>query len=376
MKKLVGILAILLVVAGLSYKLTGSFSSIAAWLPRPASTAPSRYITAPIERGNVVQTVSTTGSLNALVTVEVGTQLSGQVAELFADFNDYVRKAQPLAQLDRISFEAHLAEARASTSVAEATVVMQRARVERARIETLDAEAQRAVLLARVDSARAQLEAASSSFERSKALLEKGTASSSQFEQAQATRDSAAANLREAEAIAAAHEHVVEGAKVDFARSAAELEIALASVPQKKAAERSIEIDLERTTIRSPIDGVVVGRKVNEGQTVAASLEAPVLFTIAGDLQRMEIYARVDESDIGKIRVGQTAQFTVDAYPAQRFAAAVSGIRKAPEVTQNVVTYTVVLATTNPDNLLLPGMTAAINIVRSEERRVGKECRL
>ena len=247
---------------------------------------------------------------------------------------------------------------------------MQQARSERARIDTLDAEAQGAVLLARADNARAQLESASSAFERSKTLLQKGGASSSQFELAQAARELAAANLREAEAILAAHEHIVDGSKVDFIRSNADLEIAQASVPQRKAAERSIEIDLERTTIRSPIDGVVVGRKVNEGQTVAASLEAPVLFTIAGDLQRMEIYARVDESDIGKIRVGQKAQFSVDAYPTQRFAATVSGIRKAPEVTQNVVTYTVVLATTNPDNLLLPGMTATVNIVVAEAKDV------
>jgi HlyD family secretion protein len=135
-------------------------------------------------------------------------------------------------------------------------------------------------------------------------------------------------------------------------RAEAELTNARAAVPQKKAIERSAEIDLERTTIRSPIDGVVVGRNVSDGQTVAASLEAPTLFTIAGDLQQMEIHARVDEADIGSIEVGQRAEFSVDAHPGRPSRPTVTGVRKAPQVMQNVVTYTVVLATENARSLL------------------------
>jgi len=140
----------------------------------------------------------------------------------------------------------------------------------------------------------------------------------------------------------------------------------MAGVPQKQAIERAAEIDLERTTIRSPVDGIVVGRNVNEGQTVAASLEAPTLFTIAGDLRQMEIHARIDEADIGKVEVGQRSAFSVDAYPGKRFQAEVTGVRKAPQVIQNVVTYTVVLATENSDSLLLPGMTATVRITVHE----------
>jgi HlyD family secretion protein len=366
MRKLVGSVAVVLLGAGAVY---GMGSSV-GWPPWREAAAATRYMTAPVERGDVVQTVSTTGTLNAFVTVEVGTQLSGQVARLFVDFNTNVKAGQALAQLDRKSFEARLAESKASTAVAEAAVKIQRSRLERARIDLRNAEAQRAVLMARLDNARAQSEVTANTFERSTSLQKMGNTSKSQTELARAARDSAAAEMREAEEIVAAHELVVAGAAVDLERSQAELDSALETVRQREAIEHSMEIDLERTTIRSPIDGTVVGRNVSEGQTVAASLEAPVLFTIAGDLQRMDIYARVDESDIGKIRVGQAAQFSVDAYPDRRFSAMVRDIRKAPQVTQNVVTYTVVLGTTNPGALLLPGMTATVHVVTSQARDV------
>ena len=361
MRKLVGSVAVVLLGIGAIVGMTSGLG----WLSWRKADAATHYMTAPVERGDVVQTVSTIGTLNAFVTVDVGTQLSGQVADLYTDFNANVKAGQALAQLDRKSFEARLAEAQASTAIAEAAVKIQRSRMERARIDRLNVEAQRAVLMARLDNARAQSEVTGNAFERSTSLAKMGNTSKSQSELARAAKDSAAAEMREAEEIVVAHELVVAGAAVDFERSQAELDSALETVRQKKAIEHSMEIDLERTTIRSPIDGTVVGRNVSEGQTVAASLEAPVLFTIAGDLQRMDIYARVDESDIGKIRAGQAAQFSVDAYPDRRFSAMVREIRKAPQVTQNVVTYTVVLGTDNPGALLLPGMTATVHIVTS-----------
>ncbi|MFC2991405.1 efflux RND transporter periplasmic adaptor subunit [Halomonas tibetensis] len=329
-------------------------------------------MTAPVERGTVRRTVTTTGTLQALVTVEVGTQLSGQIAGLFADFNDEVMKGQPLVQLDTKSFEARLAEAVAASAMAQANVDIHQARLQRANVDLRDAEAQRAVLQARHDNARVRLGAAQTALKRAETLVQRGTTSAVQLEEAQTERDQAAASLRETEAIAAAHEHAVEGARVDLQRAEAELTNARAAVPQKKAIERSTEIDLERTTIRSPIDGVVVGRNVSDGQTVAASLEAPTLFTIAGDLQQMEIHARVDEADIGSIEVGQPAGFSVDAYPGEAFEAAVTGVRKAPQVMQNVVTYTVVLATGNVRSLLLPGMTATVRITVEEASPVLK----
>jgi HlyD family secretion protein len=256
--------------------------------------------------------------------------------------------------------------------MAKANVAIHRARLERARVDARDAEAQRAVLQARLDNARARYANAVKAFDRSTTLQERGTVAAAQLEDVEAEREQTAALVREAEAILAAHENAVEGAGVDIERAEAELANALAAVPQQQAVVRSAEIDLERTTIRSPIDGVVVGRNVDEGQTVAASLEAPTLFTIAGDLGEMEIHARVDEADIGKMVVGQRAVFRVDAYPERLFDAVVTGLRKAPEVVQNVVTYTVVLATSNPDSLLLPGMTATVRITVHEDEAVLK----
>jgi HlyD family secretion protein len=331
-----------------------------------ASPDSAHFVTAPVELGSVRQVVSATGTLQALVTVEVGTQLSGQIAQLFADFNDEVSRGQALVQLDTKSFEARLAEAAAASAMARANVKIQRARLDRVRYDLQDAEAQRPVLQARVDSARLRLEAAQKAFERAEFLQQRNANSAIQVEEAASARDQSAAALREAQAIAAAHEHEIEGGSADLQRAEAELANALAGVPQKAAIERAAAIDLDRTTIRSPVDGVVVGRDVSEGQTVAASLESPTLFTIAGDLRQMEIHARVDEADIGKINVGQEAVFSVDAYPEHRFQAQVTGVRKSPQVIQNVVTYTVVLATENAERLLLPGMTATVRMTVHE----------
>jgi len=345
----------------------------------PGSTAPPashRYRTAPVKRGDIRQLVTATGTLKAVVTVEVGTQLSGQLSKLFVDFNDEVTKGQPLAELDRQSSAARLAEARAATAMAQTLVEVAKAKIERARVDILDAEARRAVLLARVESARARRVAADSALERFQVLYGRGVASPSQLEQAQAERDAAAANLREAEALFNAHAHAIAGARVDLRRAEAEFASAQAGVPEKKAAQWLAEIEFERTVIRSPVDGIVVGRGFNEGQTVSASLEAPTLFTIAGDLEQMDIHARVDESDIGQIKVGQNAWFTVDAHPDRRFEAKVTAVRKVPETPQqtalasrrgpqtpsNVVSYTVVLRARNSSGLLLPGMTAVTKI--------------
>ena len=368
-RRVTGILALAAAFA-CGYFFAGDRLTSAFQLATTSNAKSSPYLTATVDRGDVVQTVTVSGALNALVTVEVGTQLSGRVAKLFVDFNDEVRQGQPLAELDRATFEAKLAETQAATEMANAAVKIQEARLERARIDFADREAQRAVLQARLDNARVRFEAAESAFQRAAMLHQSGTSSVSILEQARTERDSASALLREAEAIIAAHEYSVSGARIDLVRADAELLNARASVPRYEAVERSAQIDLERTTILSPVDGVVVGRNINEGQTVAASLEAPTLFTIAGDLREMEIYARVDESEIGKIKVGQKAVFTVDAHPGQRFAAIVSAVRKAPEIIQNVVAYTVVLRTGNPDDLLLPGMTAVVHIAVSEAEAV------
>jgi HlyD family secretion protein len=214
MKRFLAIAALIGVAGGLGY---GLFAGSAA-APGTASSA-SQFMTAPIERGAIRQRVTATGTLQALVTVEVGTQLSGQIAELFADFNDEVTKDQPLAQLDTKTFEARLAEARAATAMAKATVEIQRARLQRARVDARDAEAQRHVLQARVDSAAVRFGRRRQGAGARQTLQQRGAATALQLEEARSEREQAAASLREAEAIAAAHEHRVAGAKVDLQRS-------------------------------------------------------------------------------------------------------------------------------------------------------------
>jgi HlyD family secretion protein len=327
-----------------------------------AAPATAQYITTPVEEGELRRIITATGTLNAIVNVEVGSQLSGQVAELLVDFNDDVRKGQPLARLDQRSFKARVTEARAAIEVAHVTIVAAKAKLERARIDALDAEAQRPVLKARSDNARVKLDAAKSELRRKEALRERSINAAVEVEDSQTKVASAEAALREAEAIAAAQENKIEGAKADVQRVQSELDTAIASLPQKQALLEVAEIDLDRTTIRAPIDGVLVGRNVNEGQTLATTLEAKTLFIVAGDLHKMEMHAKVDEADIGKLRVGQEATFTVDAHPGRQFSATVRQVRKAPQVLQNVVTYTVVLSAANAENLLLPGMTALVRI--------------
>jgi len=264
--------------------------------------------------------------------------------------------------------------------MAETLVGVYKTKIERAQVDLLEAQAQSTVLQARVESSKARFQSADSALNRLQALHGRGVVSPSQLEQAQAERDAAAANLREAEAQSSAHIHSIAGAKADLRRAEAELANALAAVPQKKATQQLAQIELERTIIRSPVGGVVVGRNFNEGQTVAATLEAPTLFTIAGNLAHMDIYARVDESDIGRIKVGQKASFAVDSHPERRFEAEVIMVRKAPETPEesvsvmrkgpqapsNVVSYTVILRTSNPDRLLLPGMTAMVRVIVEE----------
>jgi HlyD family secretion protein len=328
----------------------------------PVVHSAAQHLTAAVEEGELRRIVTTTGTLNAIVNVEVGSQLSGQVAELLVDFNDEVRKGQPLACLDQRSFQARVTEAHAAMEVAHVAIEVAKAKLERARIDAEDARAQRPVLDARIDSARVKREAARSELKRKEALRERSIGTTVDVEDAQTKVRSAEAALREAQAIATAQENKVQGAKADLERVRSELNTAVATLPQKRALLEVAEIDLDRTTIRAPIDGVIVGRNVNEGQTLATTLEAKTLFTVAGDLKQMEIHAKVDEADIGKILVGQEATFTVDAHPGRQFAGTVRQVRKAPQVVQNVVTYAVILSAANPEKLLLPGMTALVRI--------------
>lgn len=296
------------------------------WLLGRSGASPQgvQIETSAVTTGEVRRIVAASGAVRALVTVEVGSQLSGQLAEVLVDYNDEVEEGQVIARLDPQTYETRVREAEASRATALAGLTLQRATLTRVRANTRTA----------------QLD-----FDRTQTLSERGNASAAALDNARAALDAAMADVLVAQAQIANAEAVLA---------------------QRDATLEGARIDLGRTTIRSPINGIVVDRAVDEGQTVAASLSAPVLFTIAQDLSQVQIDAQVDEADIGQIAEGQPVNFTVDAYPDMQLNGVVDQIRLSPTALNNVVTYTVVITASNPGQRLLPGMTANMDIVTGE----------
>lgn len=321
----------------------------------------NRYLTAPIERGDLVETLQATGSLTARVTVAVGSEVSGQIAETVVDFNDEVREGEVLARLDPRSYESRVRAAEASLAVAKAATDVAKAALRRAEARVHGVELQLIEADAEVDRARAMALEGRRTHERAVKL--EHTLAEATIEEAEATHKAVMADLRAARARRSVVDQTLLAARAELAAARADVRYAEAAVAREVALLDQASLDLERTVIRSPVDGVVISREVDSGQTVAASLEAPQLFTIAEDLTKMWVLAAVDEADVGRVRVGQKATFTVDAFPGRGFAAEVVDIRKSPQVVENVVAYTVVLNAANPDRVLLPGMTAVVNLV-------------
>ena len=261
------------------------------WI-RKSETAKVVYQTVKLDQGDVVVTITATGTLEAVQTVQVGSQVSGTIDKLYADFNSVVTQGQLLAQLDSTFLRASVNEQKAN-----------------------------------LDRAQAQLNEAQRSFTRTEGLFK--------------------ANL---------------GTQADMDAAISTLESAKASLRQAEAALQRAEVNLKYATIRAPISGVVISRDVDPGQTVAASLQAPTLFTIANDLRRMQVEASIDEADIGSVKAGQPVSFTVDAYPEETFNGTVSQVRLSPTITSAVVTYTVIISVENPDLKLMPGMTANVTV--------------
>ena len=310
----------------------------------------------------ISKTVIATGSLNASINVEVGSQLSGQIAILAVDFNDVVKKGQLLAQLDDSKYRAEVDAAKAALESAMADEHIVSARLERALIDVRQTEMQRKILEVHVEKARIALDTATRETNRKSVLSDRNFAPTADVQDSTARRETARAVLREAQVEFENHVNAGDAAGSDVIRARAELEKARATVNQTEAQLKAASVDLERTSIRSPIDGVIVGRNVTQGQTLATALEARTLFVVAADLRNLEIWARIDETDISRIAVGQNATFTVDSFPGREFKAQVTQIRKAPQILQNVVTYTVVLGARNDDYSLLPGMTVVVRI--------------
>lgn len=279
-----------------------------------------QYFTAKVERGDVRDVVDSTGTINAVTTVLVGSQVSGRIARLSADFNSRVRKGQVIAEIDPALFRGALLQAKADLDSAEANVGVARANLEKAKAVLVQTKADydRATKLATLDSIS----------------LQEVDLSRATYYSAIATEAAARAAVTQAEA----------------------------QVNQKAGAVSVARTNLEYTVIRSPIDGTVVARNVDVGQTVAASLQAPTLFTIAQDLTKMQVYAKIDESNVGKVKVGRRATFKVDAFPKDTFQGVVSQVRMNPTSVQNVVNYDAIIDFDNPELKLFPGMTAYVTI--------------
>src|SRR6185503_5993308 len=279
-----------------------------------AQKSPFKLEKARVERGDVTGRVTATGTMSALVTVQVGSQVSGRIAELYADFGQRVKRGQVIAKLDQRMFEAQAEQGRANREAAVGDLAKARAQAEEA-----DRKLQRAQTLAEQDLiSKADLDAAVTAAKAGRAAV-------------------ASANGNQSQAAAGYHQ---------------------------------AKVNLGYTTIVSPINGIVISRTVDVGQTVAASLQAPTLFTIAEDLSKMQVHAAVSEADVGRLEPGMAATSVVDAYPDRKFKGVIRQIRDAPQTLQNVVTYDAVIDVDNPDHRLKPGMTANVTFVYAERKGV------
>jgi HlyD family secretion protein len=293
-------------------------------------TRPVQHFTAKVERGDIHDVVEATGTINAVITVQVGSQVSGSIAKLYADFNSRVHKGEVIALIDPALFEGALLQATADLENSKANLIAARANVEKAKAALVQTKAD---------------------YDRAVQLTHDQVMSQQQLDQAKANYDSAVASVGGAEA------NVTQ---------------AEAQVSQKDAAVKVAKTNLDYTVIRSPIDGTVVARNVDVGQTVAASLQAPTIFTIAQDLSKMWVYAKTDESDVGNIRPGTPCTFKVDAFPKDTFHGLVNQVRMNPTMVQSVVTYDTIIEFSNPELKLFPGMTAYVTIPVATVRNVVK----
>lgn len=333
---------------------------------------PPRYLTAAVERGAITTTVNATGIVNAVTTVQVGTQVSGTIQKLLVDFNSPVQEGQVIAQIDPALLATKVAQARANVANALAAVQITQATAANAKAAMETAQANAESAKANIEKAKVALADARRILERNKEMSRKSLIAQNDLDASQATYDGAVAQLKAAEAQQEAAAGQFRSALAQQRLAAAQELGALAQVDQTRAALQAAELDLEHTTIRAPVNGIVVSRSVDVGQTVAASLQAPTLFLIAQDLTQMQVDTNVSEADIGRVQVGQTATFTVDAYPNTTFPGQVRQVRNAPITIQNVVTYDAVVQVANPDLKLKPGMTANVSFLIAERRDIVK----
>ena len=313
------------------------------WTQRVDSDA-VQYRTAKIERGNLQATVASSGAVNPVALVTVGTQVSGQIRDLLVDFNAEVKAGQLLAQIDPETFEYRVRSAQADMDAARAAVATANANVLAA--------------MTQVSRAQVDLTEAQRDLDRKQSLVEKQFIAQSEADKARALVNTSQEALKAVQAQVGVAQAGVRSAQ--------------ASVAQREASMAQARIDLARTRITSPVNGIVIKRAIERGQTVAASLQAPELFIIAQNLRDMQVEAAIDESDVGRLRTGQKASLTVDAFPGQTFEGEIRQVRKAASNVANVVTYVAIVGFANVDGKLLPGMTANVRVVTEERQDVLK----
>jgi HlyD family secretion protein len=356
-----------LVVVAISCAVVG----LGAWVLLRGQTG-IQYRTATVEHGDINVTISATGSPNAVVTVQVGSQVSGAILALYADFNTKVTKGQLIARIDPAPFQAKVDQGQANLDAARAGVANGQGGVQKAQAGIQAAKASLAAAVANVVKTQVATQDAKIKAGRRVTLAKEGVLSQEDVDTAEATYHTAAADEDAIVAQQHAAEDNVKVALADLNVANTQLTASQAQVKQFEAALRATQIDLDHTFIKAPVDGVVVARHVDVGQTVAASLATPTLFEIAQDLTKMQVDTNVSEADVGRVRVGQPGTFTVDAYPGQVFKGAVTEIREAPINVQNVITYDVVIGVSNPDLKLFPGMTANVKILVDQRPNVLK----
>src|SRR5712671_174873 len=364
-------------------------------------SASVQYMTAKVDRGNLRNTVTATGTLQAVTTVQVGSQASGTISALYADFNSVVKKGQVIAQLDPAVSKAQVDQARANLQQAQASLQQAHAAVSNSRAGVSDAQAraqgasstaqnnQAGVAGAQANLAvlKAQQDDALSLLKQQEALVKSGViaqrdldVAKTAYQTAQAKYDQGVAQLNQAKLSQqmaagsgiASSQAQVQQSQAQVQQSQASVSAAEAQVQQAQAALQLAEVNLAHTTITSPIDGIVVSRDVNVGQTVAASLSAPTLYTIANDLTQMQVIANIDQADIGLVEQAKSVKFSVDAFPGKDYDGKIRQMRLNPQNVQNVVTYNVVIDVSNPEQKLKPGMTANLTITIDERNNVLK----
>jgi HlyD family secretion protein len=325
-----------------------------------AAGGAARFRTAKVERGEIVEGVQASGTVQPVVLVQVGTQVSGVIEKLFADFNSKVTAGQTIAKLDTRKLDAQIAQDEATVARSKADLERMKSVVAQSRTDVERARANVGQSLADVARVKALLTQAEQELGRQRELAQKKLVAQSDLEAAVASKGSLDAQLASAEASVKQAQVQISAAEDVVRTNEAQLVVGEAAIRQSEAALKGDKVNLDYATIVSPVDGVVVSRNVDVGQTVAASLSAPTLFVIANDLTKIQVQTSVPEADVGRIQEGQKAHFTVDAHPERTFEGAVSQVRLASTTVQNVVTYTVLVDASNPRGLLLPGMTANV----------------